>query len=91
MRANISEGKNITANETDVNFEYIPHERYIIEIKDKESGRTYHTRRIGTLRYAVNAADEYSSMAAAQEMKDEHKFLRGMSARIHDTMTGEII
>ena len=66
------------AKETDVNFEYIPHERYIIEIKDKESGRTYHTRRIGTLRYAVNAANEYNSMA-------------GLTARILDTKTGEII
>ena len=66
------------ANETDVNFEYIPGGRYIVEINDENWKAPIFSRRL-------------KSIATAQEMKDEHKFLRGMSARIHDTKTGKII
>ena len=78
MRANISEGKNITANETDVNFEYIPGGRYIVEINDENWKAPIFSRRL-------------HSIAVAQGMKDEHQNLQGMSAKIHDTKTGEII
>ena len=66
------------AKETDVNFDYIAHQRYIIEIKDEVTERNYFTKRIGSLRLAVNSADEYNAMS-------------GLTARIHDTKTGEII
>ena len=66
------------AKETDVKFQYIPNERYIIEIKDKESGRFYYTKRTGALSRAVSMAGEYNVSA-------------GLSARIFDTKTGEII
>ncbi len=66
------------AKETDVNFDYIAHQRYIIEIKDEVTEKTYFTKRIGSLRVAVNSADEYNTMT-------------GLTARIHDTKTGEII
>ena len=66
------------AKETDVNFDYIAHQRYIIEIKDNETGRVYFTERIGTLRRAVSCANEYDLAS-------------GLSARIFDTKTGEII
>jgi len=66
------------AKETDVNFEYIPHERYILEIKDLETERIYYSRRIGSLPKAISTACEYNILA-------------GLSARILDTKTGEII
>jgi len=77
-RSGSGEGKKIMANETDVNFEYIPGGRYIVEINDENWKAPIFSRRL-------------KSIATAQEMKDEHKFLEGMSARIHDTKTGEII
>ena len=66
------------AMETDVNFDYIAHQRYIIEIKDEVTERSYFTKRIGDLRLAVNSADEYIVIA-------------GLTARIFDTKTGEVI
>ena len=66
------------AKETDVKFQYIPNERYIIEIKDEVTKRSYFTKRIGDLRLAVNSADEYIVIA-------------GLTARIFDTKTGEVI
>ena len=73
-----AEGKKIMANETDVNFEYIPGGRYIVEINDENWKAPIFSRRL-------------KSIATAQGMKDEHQNLQGMSARIHDTKTGKII
>ena len=59
-------------------FQYIQNQRYIIEIQDKDSGRVYYTKRIGTLAKAVGDSAEYNLMA-------------GISARIFDTKIGEVI
>lgn len=66
------------AKGTDVNFEYISNERYIIETQDIETGRVYYTKRTATLAKAVRVASEYNLIA-------------DLSTKIFDTKTGEII
>ena len=65
-------------NETDVKFQYIPGQRYIVEINDENWKAPIFSRRL-------------HSIAVAQGMKDEHQNLQGMSAKIHDTKTGEVM
>jgi len=60
------------------NFEYVTNGRYLIELLDIESGRTYYTRRIRGLGRAVGMAGEYNSS-------------KGLEATIIDTKTGEMI
>lgn len=66
------------AKETDVNFDYIPGQRYIVEIKDETTGTSLFTRRICFKSNAVAVSDGYNS----------HK---DFTARIHDTKAGEVI
>lgn len=66
------------AKETDVNFNYIPNQRYIVEIKDGDTGQTHHSKRICSIEMAGAMKDSYNSHA-------------GFTARIHDTKTGEVI
>jgi hypothetical protein len=66
------------AKETDVNFVYIPRQRYIVEIKDKNWKRPVFTRRICSINEAVRERNDLSA-------------LTGITARIHDTKTGVVI
>ena len=66
------------ANETDVNFDYIPRRRYIIEIKNERTGKSTFGKRLGARKIA-------------EAMKNKHNQHIGIAARIHDTKTGEII
>lgn len=72
------EGKKIMAKETDVNFDYIPGKRYIVEIKDEQTGEVYYSERISVL-------------STAKMLKDGYNALKDYLSKIHDTQTGKII
>jgi len=66
------------AKATDVNFDYIPHQRYIVEIKDEQTDRVYYTERICGITQATMLKDGYNNQ-------------KNFTAKIHDTKTGEIL
>jgi len=65
------------ANETDVNFDYIPRLRYIVEIKDMRWTHPVFSKRL-------------CAKSTAKTLKDSYNALIGFTARIHDTKTGEV-
>jgi len=66
------------AKETEVNFDYIPRLRYVVEIKDKDWKQPLFTKRICTIKEAVRETDDLNALA-------------GFTAKIHDTKTGKIL
>jgi len=66
------------AKETDENFDYIPGQRYIVEIQDEQTGKSLFSRRFCFL----------SNAATVRDGCNGHKDL---TAQIHDTKTGEIL
>lgn len=66
------------AKETDVNFEYIPRLRYIVEIKNENQGQLLFTKRICSVGEAVKERDALDALI-------------GLTARIYDTKTGKVL
>lgn len=58
-------------------FGYIPNKRFIVEIKDNDTGRLFYTKRIKLEREAFNVRNDYNS-------------LHSMTALVCDTLTGEM-
>lgn len=64
-------------NNTKIELNYIPGKRFVVEIKDEDSGRLFYTKRFRTEGIAFNVRDEYNMP-------------RSMSAKVCDTKTGEM-
>lgn len=66
------------AKKTDVDFDYTQRRRYIVEIKDEQTGKLIFGQGVGSLKHAIRVRNGYS----------EHKDLK---AQIHDKKTGKIL
>jgi len=58
-------------------LEYIRYKRFVIEIKDEDSGHVHYSKR-------------FCKRYTAAAIKDNYNKIRGLMARLFDTKTGEI-
>ena len=64
-------------NSTKDDLKYITNQRFLVEIKDKLTGKLFYTKRIKKEKEAFSVRDEYDC-------------LKSMSAKVCDTKTGEM-
>lgn len=74
----IDNTNSLKKKETDMNFDYISTGRYIVEIMNKDWKQPLFTKRM-------------KFKSTAETVKDGHNRIKGFTAKIHDTKTGEII
>ncbi len=65
------------AKRTDVNFDYISNQRYIVELLDETTGQIFYSTRI-------------CGYFTAWEMWNKFDRMKGFTAKLHDTKDGTV-
>jgi len=72
-----NEGTKIVKQKEQYDLQYVKYKRYLVEIKDEESGRIFYSKRLCFRGDATQIRSHYNKIA-------------GYIARLFDTKTGEV-